>query len=234
MLRSIVSALVGSIASVALAAGADAAVLQTQTQAASASGSALTFKQYAGPGTLTAVTVDFSFGVEFFGYATNGGKKPDDFSVSYGVNGTDSTQPGAPAALLPQYDVAEARAEQTFPNLGPGETRFSAFDTATKTLSAAFTRPADLSGFAGNADFSFIETFYLVAIDDYGPGGIAATSGSPPGFTAGYFADGASVTVTYDGMLPPPPTSPVPEPSALAAILTGFGMLGIGAVRRRR
>ena len=229
MHRSILPALLGSLLPLAPIAAAHATVLETQTESFPASGPILTFQQYAGAGTLTDVSIDFSISIVMFGYYTNYYTLPVNVTVIEGVSGSYSVQSGAPAALMTagSYSPGFANASETFSDLPSGATRFSAVNSASNSSSTIISDPVDLSEFDGNGDFSFLEEFYRYQIIDYNPalsGGVF-TAGNA--FTIGYLAVGGAVTVTYDGV--PPKVASAPEPSTWAMAFLGF--LGLGLTR---
>jgi hypothetical protein len=232
MYRSFQPALWGSLLSLTLIAGADAAVLETQTESFSTTGAILTFQQYAGAGTLTDVTLNFSVSSSMFGYFTNDYPISVNATVTEGASGTDIVQPGAPAALLATgyYYPGYANAGETFSNVAPGATRFTGADSASDSSSADFSNPADLSEFVGTGNFSFLENLSQYQILGYNPGISVAPIFHDSVFTLAYATIGGSITVTYDGVLPT--VASVPEPSTWMAMLIGFAGLGLAGFRR--
>jgi hypothetical protein len=230
--RSFQPALWGSLLSLTLIGGAHAAVLETQTESSPASGATLTFQQYAGAGTLTDVTLDFSVSVVMFGFFTNDYPISVNATVTEGVSGSYAAQPGAPAALLANgyYSPGYANAGETFSDVAPGATRFTAVDSASNSLSADFSNPIDLSEFVGSGSFSFLESLYQYQILGYNPGlSVAPIYGYKP-FTLAYAAIDGAITVSYDGVLPT--VTSVPEPSTWVALLIGFAGLGLAGYWR--
>jgi hypothetical protein len=230
--RSFQPALWGPLLSLTLIAGAHAAVLETQTESFPASGAILTFQQYAGAGTLTDVTLDFSVSIVMFGLFTNDYPISVNATVSEGVSGSYAVQPGAPAALLAtgSYSPGYANAGETFSDVAPGATRFTAADTASNSSSAAFSNPVDLSEFVGSGNFSFLESFNQYQILGYDPGISVGPIYHDTPFTLGYAVIGGAITVTYDGVMPT--VASVPEPSTWTAMLIGFAGLGLAGFRR--
>jgi hypothetical protein len=224
----------GLLLSLTPIAGAHAAVLETQTESFSATGAILTFQQYAGAGTLTDVTLDFSINVGMFGFFTNDYPISVNASVFEGASGSYVVQPGAPAALLATgyYYPGYASAGETFSDVAPRATRFTAADSASNSSSAAFSKPDDLSEFVGSGDFSFLESLYPAQIIGYNPGIEVGPIFHYNVFTPAYVAIGGAITVTYDGVLPT--VSSVPEPSTWALALIGFAGVGYAGYRRSR
>jgi hypothetical protein len=230
--RSFRPALLGSLLSLTLIAGAHAAVLETQTESFSATGAILTFQQYAGAGSLTDVSLNFSVSSSMFGFFTNDYPISVNATVTEGASGTDVAQPGAPAALLATgyYYPGYANAGETFSDVAPGATRFTGADSASDGSSAEFSNPVDLSEFVGTGNFSFLESVYSYQILGYNPGISVGPIFHYSVFTLVDSAIGGSITVTYDGVLPT--VASVPEPSTWMTMLIGFAGLGIAGYRR--
>jgi PEP-CTERM motif len=230
--RSFRPALLGSLLSLTLIAGAHAAVLETQTESFSATGAILTFQQYAGAGTLTNVTLNFSVSSSMFGFFTNDYPISVNATITEGASGTYEVQPGAPAVLLAtgSYSPGSANAGETFSNVAPGATRFSGADSASDSSSADLSNPVDLSEFVGTGNFSFLESVYSYQILGYNSGISVGPIFHYSVFTLVDSAIGGSITVTYDGVLPT--VASVPEPSTWMTMLIGFAGLGIAGYRR--